>query len=372
MGVKMKKIAILFTIFILMSISMINIDKQATPQIKLINNKPTLNANKNIIRSIKHFLPNDSTFKPEDITLKDDAFHGTKSFNRAEWWYFDAIFDNGYSIQITIYVFDVFSNKIIVNGVNIYNNGTNVLSREEYYVFNNLYISKEIPLIEINDKQILKGYIDEISGDWIYNLSVDVVDASIDLQFKGNSKGWKGNLSIGGWAVIFPKAEVNGTIELFGIEKEFIGIGYHDHNWDMNIFDLINYGWYWGKIYFENYSIVWFVIMNNRFNSEYICLISKDGGDYKNFNPNDIYFIAKDYQFEKFWWIPTSFILKVDINNTFFAILMNAFTVDTHMNIRLGRYSRYHLNCLGNIVIDNDIKNLSGIQIAEFMRFRFI
>ena len=368
----MKKIAILFTIFILLSISVIGIEEQASSKIRLINKKPVININNRTIKSTTNFLPGDFIFDPEDIVLKDDAFHGAKSLNCAEWWYFDAIFDDGYSIQITIYVFDIFLNKFIVNGLNIYENGSNIFSREEYYILSDINISSEIPLIEINDKQILKGNINETSGDWIYNVTMDFSDAIIDLQFKGNSKGWKGDLSIGGWAVIFPKANVTGKIKFLGLEKEVIGMGYHDHNWNMSLFDLINYGWYWGKINFDGYSIVWFIVMNNRFNSDNICILSKDGGNYTNFNPKDIYFEAKDYRFEKFWFVPCSFILKVDINNTFFAILMDAVSIDTHMNIRLGRYSRYHLNCLGNIIIDNEVKNLSGIQIAEFMRFRII
>ena len=38
--------------------------------------------------------------------------------------------------------------------------------------------------------------------------------------------------------------------------------------------------------------------------------------------------------------------------------------------IDIGSHNGYHINCLGNVIIDGEIKSISGIQIAEFMRLR--
>ena len=190
-----------------------------------------------------------------------------------------------------------------------------------------------------------------------------------DLQFIGKSKGWKGDLSIGGWAAILPKAEVGGIINLFGTEFYVKGIGYHDHNWGMNLFDLIHFGWYWGRINTDNLTIVWFVILNSRFDSDNLCVISKDEGDYLNIDPNDIYFNAKDYNLDLIWVVPYSFNLKVDIEDIYLSIVMNTKSIDSDFKIN-GHYWRYHINCLGNVIINGEIKSISGIQIAEFMRLR--
>jgi len=363
----MKKIATLFTIFILFSTFIIPIQEQAHPLLKNEKLKDFINRQK--IKLFNTNLPKTFVFNPMDIELKDDAFHGADSLNFAEWWYFDAIFDNNYSAQITIYVFGVLTQKFIISGVNIYNNGISVLSREEYYIFNDLGISKETPFIEIDGIQFMKGYIDEMTGHWTYDLTIDVEDASINLQFIGKSKGWKGDLPIGGWAAILPKAEVNGKINLYGVEYEVKGIGYHDHNWGMNLFDLIHFGWYWGRINSDNLTIVWFIILNTRFDSENLCVISKDEGDYINIDPKDIYFAAKDYSLDFIWWVPNSFSLKVDIKDIYFSLVMRAETIDSDFKIN-GHYWRYHLNCSGNIIIDNQLKEISGTQIAEFMRLR--
>jgi len=365
----MKKIVILFTIFILCFTSIIPTQEQAQPQIRLKFGKIIDFIINQRINFLNKNFPRNLIFNPEDIELKDDAFHGSNLLNFAEWWYFDVIFDNNYSAQITIYVFSVLNQKFIISGLNIYKDGISVLSKEEYYIFNNLGISTEIPSIEIDGVQLMKGYIDDISGQWIYDVKLDFIDTSVDLQFIGKSKGWKGDLSIGGWAVILPKAEVNGKINLFGIEYDVKGFGYHDHNWGMNLFDLLHFGWYWGRINSDNLTIVWFVILNTRFVSENLCVISHDEGDYINIDTNDIYFNAKDYNLDYIWVIPNSFILKVDIKDIYLSIVMNTNTIDSDFKIN-GHYWRYHLNCLGNIIINDEHKEISGIQIAEFMRLR--
>ena len=367
--VKMNKIVILFTIFILCFTSIIPIQEKAHPEIRPKNEK-FVNFLMNLKnRFFKKDIPKTSIFNPQDIELKDDAFHDADILNYAEWWYFDAIFDNNYSAQITIYVFSVLNQKFIITGLNIYKDGLNVISREEYYIFNDLAISKEIPLIEVDGITFMKGYIDEASGCWTYNLQLYFADASVDLQFIGKSKGWKGDLSIGGWAAILPKAEVGGIINLFGTEFYVKGIGYHDHNWGMNLFDLIHFGWYWGRINTDNLTIVWFVILNSRFDSDNLCVISKDEGDYLNIDPNDIYFSAKDYNLDLIWVVPYSFNLKVDIEDIYLSIVMNTKSIDSDFKIN-GHYWRYHINCLGNVIINGEIKSISGIQIAEFMRLR--
>lgn len=364
----MKKIVILFIIFILGFTSITPIQEQAQPQFRLKSENLINYINKNKVKSLNADLPNSVSFNPEDIQLKDDAFHGSNSLNFAEWWYFDAIFDNNYSIQISIYIFSILNQKFIVTGVTIYRNGIGVFANDEYYIFNDLGISREIPYIEVDGKQFMRGYIDDVSGNWIYDVTLDIAYASINLKFIGKSKGWKGDLSIGGWAAILPKAEVSGKINIYDIEIDAKGIGYHDHNWDMNLFDLLHFGWYWGRINSDNFTIVWFVIQNTRFDYENLCIISKEG-EYININPKDIDFITKDFYLDVIWFVPKSFVLKADTNNIFLSISMTADSIDSDYKIN-GHYWRYHLNCLGNIIINNEMKDISGIQIAEFMRLR--
>jgi len=365
----MKKILISITILLLLYTSTLPVNIQANPQI-IIKNEKLIDFIKNQkFKLFKTNSPKTSSFNPVDIELKDDAFHGSNSLNFAEWWYFDAMLDKNYSAQMTIYVFGVFTKKYIISEANIYKNGINVLSRQKYFIFNELDLSKETPNIKIDGQQLMKGYIDEITGLWIYDVKLNFTDASLDLQFIGKSKGWKGILSIGGWACILPKAEVKGKIRLNDIEYNVEGEGYHDHNWDMTLFDLLHFGWYWGKVNSDNMTIIWFMILNTRFISDNLCVISKDDGEYVNIDSEDIDFNAKNYDFDYIWLIPKSFILRVDTKNIYFSILMNTETIDSDFKVN-GHYWRYHINYSGNIIINDDMEFISGIQIVEFMRFR--
>jgi hypothetical protein len=364
----MKKIAILFIVFILIFTSIIHVQAQANPR-NIFKSKKLIDLiEKQKVKSLNSDLPNSLSFDPEDIELKDDAFHGADLFNYAEWWYFDAIFENNLSAQITFYIFSAMTQKFIVVGVTVYKDGFGVFGNEKYYIFNDLDMSREIPYIQIDGNQLMKGYIDETSGKWIYDITIDFIDSSIDLQFIGLSKGWMGDLAIGGWAVVLPKAEVLGKINLNGLEYNVKGIGYHDHNWGMNLFDLLHFGWYWGRIHSDNLTIVWFVIQNTRFDSESLCVISREN-DYINIDPKVIDFQAKDFSLDIFWWIPNSFTLKVNTNEIYLTLLMDAASIDSDYKIN-GHYCRYHLNCVGNIVINNQLVDLSGINLAEFNRFR--
>ena len=364
----MKKIAILFIVSILIFTSIIPVQTQAHPQDIFKSKKLTNLIEKQKVKLFNTNLPNNFLFNPENIELKDDAFHGADLFNYAEWWYFDAIFENNLSAQITFYIFSAMTQKFIVVGVTVYKDGFGVFANEKYYIFNDLDMSREIPYIQIDGKQFMKGYIDDLSGNWIYDVTIDLIDSSIDLHFIGRSKGWKGDLAIGGWAAVLPKADVSGKINLNGLEYNVKGIGYHDHNWDMNLFDLLHFGWYWGRINSDNLTIVWFVILNTRFDSESLCVISREN-DYINIDPKDIDFNAKDFSLDIFWWIPNIFTLKVNTNDIYLSLVMNAASIDSDYKIN-GHYCRYHLNCVGNIVIDNELKDLSGIHLAEYMRFR--
>ena len=53
-------------------------------------------------------------FKPEDITIKDDAYHGSDYPRFTEWWYFDAVFDNGYSIELNIRVLSIIKDRLVL------------------------------------------------------------------------------------------------------------------------------------------------------------------------------------------------------------------------------------------------------------------
>ena len=202
---------------------------------------PTFSLNE---KAFGNSQPKITGFNPEDIELIDDAFHNYNDFNCVEWWYFDANLNDGYSIQIILYVFVFMNYKFAITSYEIFKDGVLACNKEKFYLKNDFYVSIKNPIFIIDDKTIMRGYINESTGEWTYDLCLDMNDSSIDLQFVGQSKGFQGKLDIGSWAVILPNADVSGKIKVKNIELEVCGYGYHDHNWDMKIRVLINFGWY--------------------------------------------------------------------------------------------------------------------------------
>ena len=112
----------------------------------------------------------DFVFDPMDIQLRDDAYHGKRSFHSYEWWYFDATLDNGYCVQVSIRVINVLNRVAYAIGLNIYKDGEPISTLQDLYFKDRLFASTTEPLVILDGKEIMKGYIDESTGDWIYNL----------------------------------------------------------------------------------------------------------------------------------------------------------------------------------------------------------
>jgi len=262
----MKKATVLLIIFILLNTSIVAIGGESfAPNRSLLEKQIdslhplSINKHNNKIQNYqerldKRFqnkvnnLVGNFVFSPEDIELKDDAFQGADTLHFTEWWYFDTAFDNGYTAQVGIRVLGIISQGIVSVRLDIYKEGELESHELKKYLIWDFYASKDVPLIKLKGKQVMECHINETTGDWEYDLSLELDKSSVELRFVGCTKGWKGSTPGGKWAVILPRADVSGTIKLKNEEINVSGIGYHDHNWEITVFTGINFGWFWGKV----------------------------------------------------------------------------------------------------------------------------
>ena len=313
------------------------------------------------------------TFKPKDITIKDDAFHGSNYPRFTEWWYFDAIFDNGYSIELNIRVLSIIKNRfvLIYKRTDIYKDGKLIKHRRKRCKLKNFKASREKPSVIISGKEFVKGYKDKNSGDVIYNISFEFDDILTDLVFKSQTKGWKGKNPGGdGWAVILPRAEVSGSITVDGEKINVKGIGYHDHNWDVRYAAAKNnHGWFWGKIYTDSFTVTWATIYKNKNLGQPLLIINENNKGYINFKPLEIKFIGDKLNIKNKKEIPTHFVLEAENDKADLKFSMDA--KDLHHDTVMFRYNywRYHMICNGEIRVGNKTEKVNDIQIAEFLRF---
>lgn len=317
------------------------------------------------------------SFSPTNITLKDDAYHSSKSSRYTEWWYFDAVFDNGYSAQLSVRILSIIKNRfvLIFQRLDIYKDGKLLKHNKIRFPLKKFYASFDKPLVKLGDKTVIEGNINEKTGSWVYNLSFNMGDYSADLCFEGETKGWKGKTpaSPGGdwWAVSLPRAKSSGILKLKDEEIKVKGTGYHDHNWDVRGSAATkNIGWFWGKINTKKYTLTWATIFKNIDLGQSLLVINKKNGEYINIKPENITFIAKDLQINSRKKIPKKIIIQANNNEVELEFTMKILDIHHVKMMIIMNYWRFHLMCEGKIKIGLEEETIKSTQIAEFLRFK--
>jgi len=321
----------------------------------------------------------------EEIIPKDDAYHGNINLIDIEWWYFDAVFENGYSIHIGFRTYHLKKSGFIQSFINVYKNGEVIAEEMKINLFSNFYPSSKKPTVKIKNKTVFKFDQDHYkkTNEWRYHVLLKIGKQNVDLTFTGTTLGWKIETSDTCWTVPLPKAIVTGSIVVNGKSIEVNGIGYHDHNWGYSPFMALSYlGWYWGRLAGEKLTITWAKTMINTQKGDLLAIINldkdvcKNNGKFFSIKPENIKFTTNNYKIFQNKWIPTEFDinLKKTISN-----YNNTVDVNIHMEtsniqpqkIITANYWRYHVKSSGNISMGNISEILNNkSQIIEFFSFK--
>jgi predicted secreted hydrolase len=326
------------------------------------------------IESYKSNTESSFLFLPRDISLDDDGFHGSEASRFTEWWYFDGVFDNGYSIQMSVRVLSIIKKRLVLvfQRLDIYKDGNLLQHNKKRYSFKNFKPSPDSPKVTLADMEVIKGGVDKTNGNLVYDLSFRTKNTSAHLRFEGCTAGWKGKNPGGDWwAVFLPRARVKGTITIDGKEINVQGLGYHDHNWDVRgSAAKINHGWFWGKINFNNYTITWATIFKNRFLGQPLLVINENNKGYLNIKPENIRFIGDDLRLENGNDIPHQFLLEAHTDHVTLQVKMKVVKIH-HVKIMFKHhYWRYHVSCKGSIRVNSIKESIDETHIAEFIMFK--
>jgi predicted secreted hydrolase len=322
-----------------------------------------------IIRADTTLRPMFSTLK--DVTLRDDAFHGHGRLPYAEWWYFDAVFDNGYSMTMGVKVFNVLGRGGVNTRVDIYHQGSRILENEKTSSMKEFYASIQIPLVAIDGKQLIQGSYNPVSGHFAYNLSYVASQGALSLHFIGCTQGWKRQQRAGDWwAVMLPRAIVSGTMTINGTTMNVTGTGYHDHNWGVCPRIALNYGWFWGTFESANYSATWAMTYPTRLTRHGMMVVSEKDGGYLDIPPETIWFSTKRPRLDHLRLIPMYLNTETMTEKVFLTVNMDVISVDHARLLGVIEYWRYHVNCSGTIMMHGHTETVEGVFIAEYLRFR--
>ena len=206
----------------------------------------------------------------EPIQPIDDALHiDMKKRGTREWWYFDAHLDNGYTVVGFFRAKHERTGKTGVEIVIYKPNGTKI-QQVINYDHSDFIASRNLADVQIGQNYIKVDYSNKDFP--IYEIYLDEGEYGFHLKYKALVPGWKpgkGYIEFGrsnqfGWVAALPRAEVEGTIKIDNEIIQVNGMGYHDHNWlNFNFAMIIDY-WYWGRIYSDNFTVIFVYIKCNK------------------------------------------------------------------------------------------------------------
>lgn len=306
------------------------------------------------------------TFVPHDIVLQDDALHKKGNFGHVETWYYDAIFDNNYDVVSLVNVFHLGVFSFAITSLFIYKDTKLIKNLRSRFPYKCFYGSEEIPLIKINDRSVINGYVDKPMENWIYEIKRGDSQQGIDLKFIKTAKAWKGKTFLGDWLVI-PRFKVKGTIYLDGNSISVSGEGYHDHNNYPVYAPLVNEGYHFGKIPFDTMNITWANVTKNRRKKQLLIVLNKDN-KYVSINSDDIRFTVERQVEDHDKIIPT--IWRLNVENDFLYLDIKIESLHFHyIHIPAVNYWRHHVRNTGEISIDDVSRKIDSIEISEYLKF---
>ncbi len=266
---------------------------------------------------------NITVFKPEHDGLHIDM----KKKGNAEWWYFDARLDDGHFVVGFFRAKHERTGKTGVE-ITIYKPDGEKIQKLYDYSHSDLTASNKDANVKIGNNYIKVDFSNNKLPE--YEIFLDEGDYGIHLKYKatvqsympGNGFTEFGNLGHFGWCIALPRAEIEGTIKVDGKTIPARGIGYHDHNWlNFNLVRVVEY-WYWGRIYSDNFTLIYaYIKCNKKMNGHGIKVLMFAKGEDILLSTGESDIIAEDFQFHEHVNNYYPKILKFDISDKMYGTL---------------------------------------------------
>ena len=336
--------------------------------------------NQNHFLHLSFLLENhiDDPLNIKSIIPKDDAFHGTTKFPSVEWWYFDSMLSQNYSVHVGFKVFTYYGINLLNPSLNIYHHEQLIYNETIFLPPGSFSVSEAYPRIEIRNEPVVlfnKPYYDQ-TGEWVYQVSYMLNDVGIDLTFTGETQGWYYETAHEGWTVAIPRGKVEGILYLHDEQIPVMGRGYHDHNWNFSLqTPARGWSWFWGKITGETLNLAWAEIketgiLEQTF-TEKLGVLNTQNDCFIVIDPQNISFSSKSYIFRNNRFIPTEFQIQIIQDDVFIDVTLTAKKIHlSKPSVMTMHYWRYFVSVNGVISYGDTVEHMNNkTQIMEYMRF---
>jgi hypothetical protein len=204
------------------------------------------------------------------IRPEEDGVHRMDDENYVEHWYFDARLDNGYLVVGFLWASEMMTHEPAME-LHIYKPSGEKVHVTKAYSKSDLRASEEKCDVWVGKNHAYAVY-PEGGGLPVYHLFLAEGQLEADLTFHGELQGWKpgggktvyGDEGFFAWVVAVPRARVEGTVRIGEETIPARGIGYHDHNWETADLKKVVSHWYWGRIYAEDFTLLYAYVKTNR------------------------------------------------------------------------------------------------------------
>lgn len=214
-----------------------------------------------------------------------------------EWWYFDGRDHKGeYQFVVIFYEGCPFSSKYIrwqdkhpdhesakasqypAVSISVYQNGKTIYYAMSEYAPADAVFNRDRVSIRIG-RNTLEGFFED--GHLVYSIKLDEVLPSGDrisgilryispepnpmLFHREKKEDASENQNSHAWNLVQPLAQVKGVLSVSTVntnEKPIIfeGVGYHDHNIGFEPMKNEFTDWYWGRIHFNDFTLVYYAM----------------------------------------------------------------------------------------------------------------
>ncbi|MGI6109809.1 MAG: lipocalin-like domain-containing protein [Eubacteriaceae bacterium] len=217
------------------------------------------------------------------IELWEDGKRDDDRSGVVEWWYFDAILDDGskiaacYSTKVQPFMSAKGTHPCLKFDITT-PDGKQASKRITKFPEDKIHFSK--------DKCDVHWDENCFTGDLkTYHIKAAPVDGyGFDVTLESESAPWRGETGHIGfeqndekyftWLCVVPRGKVTGRLTIDGETHEITGAGYHDHQWgNTTQFDFLNH-WLWSRQSTEKHTIVVFdFVMNKHYEYKRIPMI---------------------------------------------------------------------------------------------------
>jgi carotenoid 1,2-hydratase len=213
-------------------------------------------------------------------SIADDVWHKKDAPKAYEWWYFDALSDDGRDCVVIIFLENfIFSpnynssknSQFPAVSFTYYRDGKPIYRAMNEFSNNDFSTSETEPFCKIGDSEMRfekapygSGYLLTINAVLHKNRKLKATFEWLLIESDFKPINAINSSNIHSWNLVAPRADVTGSIEVFrrnGKSKDkiqFRGTGYHDHNFDTRWLPETVENWQWGRCHFADSTVVFY------------------------------------------------------------------------------------------------------------------